>query len=369
MEWNDPPEGRRVSSFDQLFRTSLTGVVETLLVAADDWGEDAGPDGPLAGMLFQLADAFQELWVQHSQSLRLSVLESVTDEDDWAPVRSFVEKYGSDLFTVPFLGLSNMRGILARGVAAWLDHEAERDDTEKRPRLVDDWAKHKLDRNRMGRSADIVLQALVEHYDEYRDYNTTTTQSDYGENIYILLDFLRIKVRYDRYAWRMRPLALAHEVLCKRGHDALAARWREFIADRTAGLAEDLIDRLGALETRYGMKLRSVRDRVEERFLFPLEIDQATARVAPAEEAVRAEQPEGNPAFARLVAAVEPLAANVSGVGLDVPVWVRRLEDALRNAKTHGAFVDAGERVRLAAGLDFEELRRQLADWDRPLGE
>ena len=49
MEWNNPPDGRRVSSFDQLFRTALTGVVETLLVAAADWGEDAGPDGPLSG--------------------------------------------------------------------------------------------------------------------------------------------------------------------------------------------------------------------------------------------------------------------------------------------------------------------------------
>ena len=368
MEWNNPPEGRRVSSFDQLFRTALAGVVETLLTAAAEWGEDADPDGPLSGMLFQVAEAFQELWVQHSQSLRLSVLESVTDEDDWEPVRAFVKKYGGDLFTVPFLGLSNMRGILARGVAAWLDHEAARDDHDKRPRLVDDWAAGVLDRNRVARSADVALQALVEHYDEYRDYNTTTTQSDYGENIHILLDFLRVKVRYDRYAWRMRPLALAHEVLCRRGHDALAAKWREFIADKTAGLAEDLIDRLGALETRYGVKLRTIRDRLEERFLLPLEIDQAAARIPPAAEAARAVQDEDNPAFARLAAAVEPLAANVSGVGLDVPAWVRRLEEALRNTKSSPA-ADAGDAVRLAAGLDFEELRRQLADWDKPVAE
>src|SRR5262249_2089960 len=39
MEWNHPPDGRRVSSFDQLFRTALTGVIETLLAAAADWGE------------------------------------------------------------------------------------------------------------------------------------------------------------------------------------------------------------------------------------------------------------------------------------------------------------------------------------------
>jgi hypothetical protein len=368
MEWNNPPDGRRVSSFDQLFRTALTGVVETLLAAAADWGEDAGPDGPLSGMLFQLAEAFQDLWVQHSQSLRLSVLESVTDDDDWEPVQSFVKKYGSDLFTVPFLGLSNMRGILARGVAAWLNHEVEHGDADRRPRLVEDWAAGNLDRSRASRSAEVALQALVEHYDEYRDYNTTTTQSDYGENIHILLDFLRVKVRYDRYAWRMRPLALAHEVLCKRGNDALAARWREFIADKTAGLAEELLDRLGALETRHGVRLRTIRDRLEERFLLPLEIDQAATRVAPAAEAARLGQGEDNPAFERLKSAVEPLAGNVSGVGLDVPVWVRRLEEALRQSRSRDGG-DTEEAINLPQGLDFEELRRQLADWDKPLGE
>jgi hypothetical protein len=371
MEWNNPPDGRRVSSFDQLFRTALTGVVETLLVAAADWEEDAGPDGPLSGMLFQLAEAFQDLWVQHSQSLRLSVLESVNDDDDWEPVRSFVKKYGSDLFTVPFLGLSNMRGILARGVAAWLDHEAEREGSGKRPRLIDDWATGDVERARTARAAEVVLQALVEHYDEYRDYNTTTTQSDYGENIHILLDFLRVKVRYDRFAWRLRPLALAHEVLCKRGNDDLAGRWRDFIAEKTAGLAEELLDRLGALEVRHGVKLRTIRDRLEERFLLPLEIDQAAARVAPASKAALAGQGEENDAFYRLRSAVEPLAENVSGVGLDVPTWVRRLEEALRGAKSKDGREarDQLEPVRLAPGLDFEELRRQLADWDRPLGD
>jgi hypothetical protein len=299
------------------------------------------------------------------------VLESVNDDDDWEPVRRFVKEYGSDLFTVPFLGLSNMRGILARGVSAWLDHEAEREDSGKRPRIVEDWAKGDIDRKPTARAAEVVLQALVEHYDEYRDYNTTTTQSDYGENIHILLDFLRIKVRYDRFAWRLRPLALAHEVLCKRSNDDLAGRWRDFIADKTAGLAEELLDRLGALEVRHGVKLRTIRDRIEERFLLPLEIDQAAARVAPAARAALEGQGEENPAFARLRAAVEPLAENVSGVGLDVPTWVRRLEEALRGAKSRDGR-DAGDHldpVRLAPGLDFEELRRQLADWDRPLGD
>ena len=367
MEWNNPPEGRRVSSFDQLFRTALTGVVETLLSAASTWDEaTTGEEGPLADALFKIATEFQNLWHQHSQSLRLSVLETVTDDDDWEPVKGFVTKYGSDLFTVPFLGLSNMRGILARGVSAWLDHETETDTGgAKQPKLVTDWDAGTVDKPRTARSAEVVLQALVEHYDEYRDYNTTTTQSDYGENIHILLDMLRLKVRYDRFAWRMRPLALAHEALCQRGYDALAARWRSFIAKQTTELSDELLTELTERESRYGVKLRTVRDRLEERFTRPLEIDRAAAQVPAAAESARAGQTEDNPAFARLRTAIEPLEAIVSGVGLDVPIWVRRLEDALRQTRDRTA-----EPVPPPpAGLTPDELERQMDEWDKGLGE
>jgi hypothetical protein len=368
MEWNSPPSGRRVSSFDQLFKTALVGVVDTLLAAAADWGDEAGLDGPLATMLFKIAEDFQKLWNEHSQSLRLSVLEAVADDGDWQPVRDFVATYGGDLFTVPFLGLSNMRGILARGVAAWLDHEIEFGTGDKRPKLLDAWEDGKLDRTRTARAAELVLQALVEHYDEYRDYNTTTTQSDYGENIHILLDFLRLKVKYDRVAWRMRPFVLAHEVLCRRGQDALAARWRDFIANRTRQISETLLDELGKREARYAVRLRTVRDRLEERFILPLGIDRAVAQVGPAAEAARAGEGEEGPAFVRLLVAMSPLGETVSGVGLEVPAWVRRLEDALRQAREPDD-ADRDDEFGRVAGFDFAELKRQLQEWDKPLGE
>ena len=369
MEYNNPPSrGRRVSSFDQSFKTGLVGVIETLVAAAENGGDEAGPDGPLSEVLFKVAEQFQSLWTEHSQSLRLSVLEAVAEDSDWGPIRDFVKKYGQDLFTVPFLGLSNMRGIVARGVTAWLDHEVEHGDNDKRPKLVDDWEDGKLDRGRTARSAEIVLQALVEHYDEYRDYNTTTTQSDYGENIHILLDFLRLKVKYDRFAWRLRPLALAHEVLCRRGQDGLAVRWREFIATKTRKLSDELLEELTKRETKYAIKLRTIRDRLEERFLLPLEIDRAAAQVAPAETAARIGEGEENPAFVRLLVAVSPLGETASGVGLEVPVWVRRLEEALRQSREKDPDDRSDETAR-PAGLDFAELKRQLSEWDKPLGE
>ena len=369
MERNEPPEGRRVSSFDQLFRTAVIGVVDALLTAAKDWGEDASEDGPLASALRQMADSFRTLWVDHSIGLRLSTLESVLEREEWDELRTFIKEYGSDLFTVRFLSLSNIRGILAQGTANWLDRQAL--ETDEPLKLVAAFSEGKADRVRLARLFEVVLQSLVEHYDEYRDYNTTTTQSDYGENLYILLDFMRLKVTYDRYAWRLRPMILAHEVLCRKGFDRLAAKWREFIAAQSQKMSDDLLVQLAARESEHAIKLRTVRDRLEERFLQPLRIDQAGARVARAAAAARDGQPEDNPSFTGLLATIQPLADHPSGVGLDVPVWLRRLEDELRKVRTNDpdGEGDTFEQYPfpLPITLDFNDLKQQLRDWEKPI--
>ena len=42
--------------------------------------------------------------------------------------------------------------------------------------------------------------------------------SDRGEMLYTLLDFLRLRADYDRLAWNLRPVVLAHEVLVRGGN-------------------------------------------------------------------------------------------------------------------------------------------------------
>ena len=48
------------------------------------------------------------------------------------------------------------------------------------------------------------------------------------------------------------------------------------------------------------------------------------------------------------------------------PAWVRRLEEALRQARDPDP---AREGDGVTTPLDFAELKRQLQEWDRPLGE
>ncbi len=389
MERNTPPEGRRVSSFDQLFRTAVTNVADSLLATFESHPREAADPNTLFPVVRQVADSFQKLWLEHSHSLRLSALESVIDDEDWEQTAKFIRKYGSDLFTVRFLTLSNIRGILTQGTENWLTRLSETEaqglqqSEEEIPAVVEAWRNATTNKSIISRQLEIVLQALVEHYDEYRDYNTTTTQSDYGDNLYILLDFLRLKVSYDRVAWRLKPFVLVHEVLCRRGLDDLAVKWREYILSKTHGIADELLTKLEARETEHSLRVRTVRSRLEERFVQPLLIDQAAARVARAATFARDaamassdDVPESNPAFNGLLDVICRLAESPSGVGLDVPVWLRRLEDELRKFRTGPRPNDSDEPdpsedplMPPITKLDFTELKRQLAEWDKAIGE
>ena len=78
--------------------------------------------------------------------------------------------------------------------------------------LIDD-LDGRLPRAKAEQQLQMVLQAIVENYEEYKDYNNTTPQSDYGENLHALLDFLRLKAAY-RPAGLVTPAADARAREC-----------------------------------------------------------------------------------------------------------------------------------------------------------
>ena len=128
----------------------------------------------------------------------------------------------------------------------------------------------------------MVLEAIVENYGEYRDYNSTTTQSDRGEMLYSLLDFLRLRAKYDRVCWNLKPVVLAHEILVRRGHKHAAQLWRRALRERIGEEADKFQQKLADLQKKYAMQMPSIADRISERFLRPLVIDRLCAFVKPA---------------------------------------------------------------------------------------
>jgi hypothetical protein len=357
MERSSPPEGRKVTEFDRLFPVGLQASVHAVVDLAAAGGLS---DAALLTTLKQVTDPYLVLWVEHSQTLRLSVLEGVQSPVEWERVRGFVERHGRELFTAEFLNLANLRSVLHRGIEAWLD-DLPRQDNPPEAFLAD--LDRTLSRAPTVRLLEIVLQAVVENYDEYRDYNTTTTQSDYGENLFVLLDFLRLKAAYERDNWRVRPMMLVHEVFCRRDRIAEAAAWETEIVEYTREHAGKHLLELADLEARHGVKLRTVGDRLREQFVAPLAIDRMCSLVRPARATtapggeVAAGGPPATEMFGRLRAEIEGFTVSPAGVGLDVPSWLRRIEAEYERLRHEPRPVP-----RRPSRLTPEQLGEQLSD-------
>jgi hypothetical protein len=366
MEQTQPPRGRGVTEFNHFFQASYQAVLECVIESAATWDAEHGGDSELVEMLERLTAPFLALWVEHSRSLQLSVLETVAGDSEWLALQSFVQRYGGDLFHARFLTLANLRGILHRGVGPYLDYLGENPDPLRPVKLIDDLDRS-IRREDAVRRLEVVLQAVVESYEEYKDYNTTTTQSDYGENLHVLLDFLRLKAGYERHAWQFRPLVLAHEVLARRGRNAAAVLWERQLTQFTRELARKHFDQLTTLEKARGVRLGTVSDRLGERFVKPLALDRLAALIEPAMTEARRDGPR--PAFARLRDELPAYTTTPSGVGLDVPYWLRRLEMEVRRVQatqtTIAVLAESFFRVPRRP-LAYDDLQRQLREWGRP---
>jgi hypothetical protein len=366
MEQAQPMRGRGVTEFNHFFQSAYQAVVESVVDSAPTWGTGHDSDEELVAVLERLTAPFLTLWIEHSRSLQLSVLETLTGESEWRAVQAFVQRYGADLFHARFMTLANLRGILHRGIGAYLDYLRDNPDPLRPVRLLDELDRG-IRREDAIRRMEIVLQAVIENYEEYKDYNTTTTQSDYGENLHVLLEFLRLKVAYERHSWQFRPLVLAHEVLARCGRTQAAILWEQSLIRVTRDLSRRHLEQLERLERIRGMRLNTIRDRLSERFIKPLALDRLCALIEPAMREARQER-EGA-AFLRLRRELQAFTATPMGVGLDVPYWLRRLEmevHRVQAARTTIALLAENFFRIPRRPLSWDELQRQLGDWDRP---
>jgi hypothetical protein len=368
MEQKQHPPARGVTQFNHLLEAAYQAVLENVIASAEGWTVEQAGDVALVDLLDKLTAPFAARWSEHSRTLHVSVLENAPSGDSWDRLREFIQKYGGDLFHARFMTLANLRSILHRGVDSFLDYLAENPDPLRPVRLLDD-LDTAVPRKEAASYIQLILQSLVENYEEFKDYNTTTSQSDYGKNLFVLLDFLRLKASYERQAWQFRPLVLAHEALARAGRIEAAVLWQEAFTQATREIAARHREELARLERTHGIRLSTVADRLHEDFIKPLAVARLCALIEPAmEEAQGGAQPV---AFPRLQRELQVMTAQPTGAGLDVPHWLRQLEAEVRHVWLSNAKVAvlASDFVQIAQRLiSYEEVQRQLSAWDEPLG-
>ncbi len=334
MERDSPVGPGAITQFDELFEAASRQIIECLVAAANNT-----PDETSKALVRHVEFWTEELlaiWLQHSKTLRLSPLERVRKEKKWNDLVTFIGRFGGDLFSQQFFTFGNIRAILHVGVESWLDGLA---DLPHPPALAEA-AENANTRRRAVEHMTLILEAISENYDEYRDYNSTTTQSDRGELLYTLLDFLRLRTAYDRVTWNLRPILFAHEILVRRGKNEAAQIWRRGLTQKIGSEADSYVERLSELQAKYAMRLPSVTDRLSERFVRPMTVDRMRALVEPALE--HASDAETCHAFELLEDESNLLMKEPAGSGLDIPGWLAALEDE----------VEQGVRLRKLGVID-----------------
>ncbi len=382
MERTRPAGPGAVTQFDELFEDGYRALVESIVSAArreleslpaksvKKQGATARKQrSDVSTRLVECVEHITErmllIWLKHSRTLRLSVLERVSDTEEWESLVTFIKRYGRDIFTQTFLNMGNLRAILHQGVGTWLDYLVEHED-EVEPWLLLRELDENISRDTAIEYLTTILEAIVENYEEYRDYNSTTTQSDSGDNLYALLDFLRFRASYERVVWNLRPVVVAHEVLLRGGCPEAAALWRRALVERIGGEAENYVERLTELQQKYAMRMASIADRVGERFLRCLAIDRMRALIEPAMQQV--EDTGSQPAFELLQEEADLLLRESTGGGFEIPAWLTALHQEVDRIQQQNLEDDDVRWLRLlfpANPLSLALALRQINNWDQ----
>ncbi len=375
MERNQPPLPGAVTEYDEIFEIAFTSMVESVIASTDLYesylSETGRPEKEVTAqkesVLFDCIEMLTEsmlvLWLKHSQTLRLSVMEKIHKQSAMAEIVEFITQYGGELFTQNFLHVGNIRAILHQGVGDWLVQVQESHDPPDLA-LFNDLGT-RLPLKKAVRHLTFVLEGVLESFNEYRDYNTTTTQSDKGELLYMFFEFLILRSRYDRVCWNLNPVVWAHRILVRRQQSSVARMWRKSLKMRVGSEAERYIQMLDQLRHKYSIQMNSVGRRIEGRFGSEMQIDRLTALVKPA---MTEEMTESTAkAFHLLKQEAQTFSRTTMGVGVDLPAWLASLENEVQQRllpvrlRTHQTSQHWGQK----RVLPIADLREQLEDLPR----
>ena len=159
-------------------------------------------------------------------------------------------------------------------------------------------------------------------------------------------------------------------MLAHKGWTPAALRWQDQVGQATHELAEEHLRALAQLQQTHGVRLGTVSDRLQERFVRPLALDRLCALVEPAME--EAQEEGSRPAFAQFREDLREWTSDPTGVGLDVPHWLRRLEAEVHRVRaTQSTLAVLAENLfqMPERRLSAEEIQQQLADWDNVVGQ
>lgn len=312
-----------ITRFDKIFEVACFGMVRNIVENSSNRRQNWSAIS-LTETLEKLAETLLSCWLTHSQGIRVSSIESVGSALQWTRLQAFIKKYGKDLFSPIHMGYGALQAILHQTVPVWLKSLMNSEEPEMGETLLEDIENNVISFDEACHWLELVYDSIMEYYGQYIDYNSTTTQSDKGEMLYTLLDFLRLQASYDRIAWKLMPVETIHSALVREGKMEAADFWLHAIAERCYDVADAQWEKYTQLQKQYGMLMTGIGDRIGERFVKPLEVEQLCSLIEPAINEQREKKPLVS--FKLFTDGIERFAEHPKGNGFELPAWLEAIE-------------------------------------------
>ena len=386
MEESNPISPGAITEFDKLVETATRAITKSIALSSKKWrfrnNEPVDTqDAALVDYMERIIEMLLASWLSHSRQIRISPIESMVDRDEWAQVKRFITQYGRDIFTQQNMGFGNLRAMLHQGVdnylRALLRIKTEEGEVEMASQLLEDLERGNIDWDATVSRLELIIESIAENYSEYVDYNSTTTHSDHGDKLFMLLDMLRVQIGYERVSWNLKPVYWVHDAMIRAGCDEAALLWEKAVGRRSVNAAEDHLRHYTRLSEKYGMWLPSVHERLQERFVRPLQVDRMCGLVPKAMRQAKGDAPKT--AFKELYEQIENFAKEPMGVGFEMPEWLTALQDEVMATRTDEPDEGRSGEAEGTSGKDvfsstphFEQvgisraqLDKMLDTWDR----
>ena len=380
MEQLNPLRQGAITEYDRLFEKATRCIAACIAESSKRWRiKDSNDDFPttshaLVEYIERIIEILLTGWLSHSKQIRISTVEAIADRRVWDEMKRFIQKYGHDIFTQHFMGFGHLRAVLHQGTANYLksliriyENEGELETAQT---LVEDLINGNISMEEAVFNIDIIFEAIAENYTEYIDYNSTTIHSDKGEKLYMLLDMLRVLTGYERISWNLKPVYWVHDEMIRAGRHEAAELWERAVAKRSVQAAEEHLRHYRKLSEKYGMWLPSVSERLNERFIRPLQIARMCGLVPDAIREARDDENE-HTAFDELEEQIELFAKEPMGVGYEVPEWLSALQDEVMATHIDIEDAEVGESKKDDAynlPPTIPQIRLSRSELDRQIG-
>lgn len=372
-------QGGQVSEMELVIRTLSESVAKALLTAGRDATLDENAGSARRPNLFQslwwAASRLQRAWPELTAEIYISIVETVGSAREWEHITRFIRTYGGEIFTQEFLDYDHLRGIALTGADRFLQ-DLDRSGDRPEWRLLQDIRRGKISLVKAAKNLQFIAEIILENYAEYVDYNSLTTQSDYGENLHSLLDFLALKERFTRMEWNLTPYMVFYDQLLQKGLWSLADRWEERLVEETASTVSELQEAYSQLSQHHGIHLPILDETLRDGFrgiLLRRRMAALARKAVHSKDAARHDE-----SLSELWRTIEEFGVRHVVMGASAPSWLLELEEHLNRASHFGDEIEGGwlqlleengagarhvlSAEEILAGLDAWEIGKRRSD-------